>query len=131
MGNDDEERLRVKPSDRFEGDLHKFDLDAELKRIRSEDLSEEHLRQGHRQIELQRDNGTTLSLYHFEPDGTIPEHSLDDGLVIIHVLDGKVTVKTDDGDVSLEGDDLVTLKPDLAHSLEAQQESHLLLTISR
>lgn len=129
--SESDDRPRPKPSKRFEGKLHQFDLDDELERIKSEDLSEEHLKQGHRQIELQRDEGTTLTLYHFEPDGKIPEHSLDDGLVVIHVLDGQITVKTDEGDVSLEADDLVTLKSDLAHSLEAQQESHLLLTISR
>jgi len=129
--SESDDRLRSKPSKRFQGILHKFDLDDELERIKSEELSEEHFKQGHRQIELHRDKGTTLTLYHFEADGKIPEHSLDDGLVVIHVLDGKITVRTEDGDVSLEEDDLVTLQSNLAHSLEAEKESHLLLTISR
>ncbi len=127
----EEERLRPKPSKRFEGNLHKFDVEEQLERIRNEDLSEEHLKQGHRQIELQRYQGTTLSLFHFEPGGEIPEHSLEEGLVILHLLEGKVRVNTENGNIVLEVGELLTLKSNLAHSLEAEEESHLLMTISR
>lgn len=128
---DPEERLRTRPSERFAGSVNQFDLEEELKRIRSEDLSEEHLQQGHRQIELQRHEGTTVTLYHFDPDGSIPMHSLEDGLVVIQVLNGTLEVSLDDETAQLRENQILTIQDDVNHALRSDDECQFLLTISR
>ncbi len=133
---DPEERLRTRPSERFAGSVNQFDLEEELKRIRSEDLSEggnseEHLQQGHRQIELHRHGDTTVTLYHFDSDGSIPEHSLEDGLVVLQVLNGSLEVDLEDETVELEEQGMLTIEDGINHALCAAGECQFLLTISR
>jgi len=126
-----DERLRTRPSERFSGSVHQFDLEEELQRIRSEDLSEEHLQQGHRQIELHRHGDTTVTLYHFNSDGEIPEHTLENGLVILQVLNGSLQVGLEDENVVLDANQVMTIQDGIAHGLRSNEECQFLLTISR
>lgn len=129
----DEERQREYPGDRFAERVIEQDLDALAERLNNEEFGEGHLEQGHNQIELYRHDGTTVSMFVMDEGASLPEHSVEDGSVMIQVIDGKVTVNCDGTDDSPQPDTntVITLQPGVAHSIEAEAPSRLLVTIMR
>lgn len=133
MATSDEERRREYPGDRFSQRVLEQDLDELAEKLNREDLGEGHLEQGHNQIELYRRGGTTVSLFVLEDGAELPEHSVDDGSVMIHVLQGAVDIDVDDNDASLASgkNDVVTLDAGVGHTIRAEEASRLLVTIMR
>lgn len=129
----DEERRREYPGDRFSKRILEQDLNQLTEQLRNEELGKGHLEQGHNQIELYRQNGTTVSLFVLEEGAELPEHSVDDGSVMIQVLEGKIRVETDDTEDPLtpNTNTVVTLASGIGHSIRADEPSRLLLTIMR
>lgn len=56
--------------------------------------------------------------------------NLVDGIFTIQVLEGKVRVRTMEGDMELRAGNLVTFHPGVAHTIEATDEAVLLFTNS-
>lgn len=126
-----EERLREQPSTRFSKDVLRNDLEEEIEVIRNEEMGEGHLKQGHRQKELYREGGNTVSLFYFEEDGRLPSHVVEDGSVSLQVLEGDLQVETSDGKRRVRTNECLFLKPGVGHSLSAGAETVMLMTIMR
>lgn len=127
----DDERLRAQPSERFDHPLMEFDLDEEIETIQEEDIGEEHTERGHRRKQLYRHDNLTLNLLVFEEGGSIPEHNVPDGSVVIQVLEGRLRLETETGTREIGSGELVTLKPGVHHEPTALETSKVLLTIVR
>lgn len=129
----DEERTREYPGDRFSHDIIQQNLDQLTDQLRSEEFGEGHLEQGHNQIELYRHGGTTVSLFVMAEGAELPEHSVDDGSVMIQVLDGRLTFRSENSEETLnsEENDVIVVESGVKHSVTAKEESRMILTIMR
>lgn len=127
------DRRREHPGERFAQSVIHQNLDNLTEQLENEDLGAGHGERGHNQIELYRHGGTTVSLFVFEQGGFIDNHSVEDGSVMIQVLDGKLCFQTKDAETHLhpEGNEIVTLEPGIEHSVQAEKPSRMLLTIMR
>lgn len=122
---DDDERLRTRPSQRFLGSEHLFDLDAEAEKLLREPGGE---RNGHRQITLFRRGGMSLVLFVFEADGYLVDHQAD-GFVTVEVLSGEIRMMTADGEHAMPQGALLVLEPGVRHDVRAVSPSRMLLTV--
>lgn len=63
----------------------------------------------------------------------LPEHTVDDGSVMIQVLTGKIQLLTGESDntLSLEDNKVITLGEGVNHTIRAEEATQLLLTIMR
>ena len=119
------ERLRPPPSVRERGSIVELDLAAAARALREEPHPS---RNGHRQIGLVHRGGLRMVLFAFEPGGTLPDHRAP-GLVVIHALTGRLSVRTPEGRHELRAGDALLLDPDVPHSIDAAEASDMLLTI--
>ncbi|HVA86174.1 MAG TPA: AraC family ligand binding domain-containing protein [Candidatus Saccharimonadales bacterium] len=120
-----ESRLRRRPADRFAGAEHAFELAAIAERLRNEPHPG---KDGHRQITIFRDGPVSLVLFDFEQDGRLVDH-LADGLVSIHVLGGRVAVRTGEANHDLAAGSLLVLVPGVVHNLHAVEPSRVLVSV--
>lgn len=126
LQRDDElERLRQRPSERFAGSEHLFDLGAEAAKLRAEPGP---VRNGHRQISLFRKGGVTLVLFDFEAGGLLRDHEAD-GYVTVHVLFGAIEMTTSDQRYSMPAGSLLVLQPGVKHDVRAIEASQVLLAV--
>jgi quercetin dioxygenase-like cupin family protein len=121
----DSERLRPHPTERFSAPQQLIDLRAAAADLAREAASAPHR---HRQKTLIRYGHTTVALFHFAQGATMPEH-LAHGTVSIHVLEGRMTIRTTDQQQTLAAGHILVLAPDVKHDLHADEESHMLLTV--
>ena len=125
--NEQAERLREPPRERFAGRSHRFSLDQALAELRAEDHPARH---GHRQITLFHRAPVTQMLFSFDADGSLDKHSAP-GLVTIHVLEGRLNVQADHVDNALSAGDVLILDPDLPHDVRAVDgRAAMLLTVT-
>jgi len=120
-----EERLRRRPSDRFAGAEHRFDLTAALDALRREPRPAS---KGHRQITLQHHGPVRLVLFAFEAGGSMREHQAP-GWTTIHVLRGALRVRTPGESYTLTTGQLLALDPDVPHDVDATEETDMLLGV--
>ena len=120
-----DDRLREHPSQRFSPSEDEIDLATATQHLLSEHEANRH---GHRQIALFKGDAETLALFHFNAGGRFPDHSVD-GTVIIQVLEGRLTVTTDQAAHALESGQLLRLRANVRHDVTAQDESRMLLTV--
>lgn len=120
-----EPRLREHPVSRFEGDVHFFDLNAATQQLCGEAHS---ATEGHRQIALYHYGSVTQVLFAFNPDGALEEHAAN-GVVSIHVLNGRLVVNAAGEDHELQSGQVLTLAPGVRHSVRALEISNMLLTV--
>ena len=121
----DEGRLRRAPAERFEGPSHSFDLGAVARRLRGEDHPARH---GHRQMTIFQRDHITHVVFAFEEGGNLKEHSAP-GLVTIHTHSGRLRVLADGESHDLTAGRVLVLDPRVPHSVEAVEESVMLLTV--
>lgn len=133
MAPPEEERTREYPGDRFSHDIIQQNLDQLTDQLRSEEFGKGHLEQGHNQIELYRHGGTTVSLFLMAEDAELPEHSVDDGSVMIQVLDGRLTFRSEnsEGTLTSEENDVIVVESGITHGVKAEEKSRMVLTIMR
>lgn len=133
MSQPQEDRRREYPGDRFSQRIIQQDLDEVARQLREEEFGEGHLEQGHNQIELYREGGTTVSLFVMEKGAHLREHTVDDGSVMIQVLEGTLCLQTEDAEDHLHPgqNSLVVLEAGVGHSIQAEKPSRFLLTIMR
>jgi quercetin dioxygenase-like cupin family protein len=125
MSSESSVRLRPHPEKRFAADQHKIDLPAVVQQLRQEPQAGER---GHRQQSLYRAHGMTTALFTFERFTGLPEHKVN-GVVNIHVLRGKLKVKAGEENYELSDGHLLILAPNVPHTVAAEQESEMLLTV--
>ena len=121
----EQDRLRRAPAERFAGPQHVHDLAAIAGQLRAEPHP---ATDGHRQMTIAHHGPVALVLFDFESDGRLVDH-VADGLVTIHVLDGHVRVRTPEADHELSAGSLLVLSPGVAHDLHANVPSQILLTV--
>lgn len=120
-------RLRRRPSERFAGSEHTFDLHQIAKSL----LREAHpAKDGHRQMTIYHRDGLGLVLFQFEAGGRLADHAAD-GVVNIHALSGRLTVTTVGGTNHLSAGQLLVLASGVRHEVYADESSAMLLTIHR
>ena len=124
-GDAADERLRPPPSERFEGPSHMFDLDEVARELRAEDHPS---RRGHRQMTLFQRDHITHVVFVFDEDGHLSEHSAP-GLVTIHAHSGHIRVKASGTTHELGAGNVLVLAPGVPHSVEATEQSVMLLTV--
>jgi len=132
LNSPSDERRREAPEKRFEGNILELNLDESIQQLKDEPPVHDE-EQSHRQVELFRHEGRTVSLMELDAGATIPEHSVEDGPVMIQVLDGTLCFQSEDEDHHghYESNDLLFLKPGTLHSVQAETDSRFLLTIMR
>jgi quercetin dioxygenase-like cupin family protein len=121
-----DERPRLTPAERFEGTEHVYDLAASIERLKHEPRP---MPGGHRQVTLFKHPTSTMSVFYFEAGSGLPEHKAD-GFVTIHVLKGRMAVKTADNAHDLTAGQIVVLSPGVRHSITAGENSEMLLIIN-
>jgi len=78
---------------------------------------------------LSRENGLRTLLLHLKAGEQIPEHQTR-GAITVHCLKGEATFSTSEERADLRPGLLLSLAPGMPHSLAAQEETLLLVTIS-
>lgn len=121
----EEDRLRARPQERFGAPENMLDLPAAICKLRAEVTPTRH---GHRQMTLDQYGPITLVLFAFEAGGNLHHHKAA-GVVTIHALEGELIVRTEEQEYRLSSNILVTLAPNVRHSVEAAQASAMLLTL--
>lgn len=125
MGPIQQDRLRVHPEIRFAPREEVIDLNVLSDRLRHEPQAGQH---GHWQEALFHHSHATIALYAFEPGSFLADHVVD-GPVVIHLLDGHITVTTDTDTYQLQGGMLLRLAGGIRHDVTALENSHMLLTV--
>lgn len=123
--SESEGRLRPHPTERFAGASHFFDLSVALAELRAETHAGE---KGHRQVTIFHRAPVTKVLFAFEPGGELADHAAN-GLVTIHVLQGRLTVQAAEATHELEAGMMVILSPGVRHSVRAEEAAAMLLTV--
>ena len=121
-----DERLRPHPNTRLSGPAVRLDLAGLAAALRGEPHPP---KDGHRQVGLVHRGDLRIVLFTFDAGGHLPEHTAP-GHVLVHCLRGRVQIRTGSGNHELEGGHALVLDPGIPHSLEAREESDVLLTIS-
>jgi quercetin dioxygenase-like cupin family protein len=123
--SDPEERLRERPSDRFAGREHLFNLVTETEKLRNEPGG---TKKRHRQITLFRGGGMSLVLFDFDAGGGLSDHATD-GFVTVHVLDGEARMTTAGHEYPMPAGSLLVLTPGVKHDIVAVTPSRVLLSV--
>ena len=100
------------------------DIPTFIKQLKGEDAWEKNDRNG---ITVFKTNHLTLVVTVLHKGARLEENEID-GLVTIQVIEGTVTVTTPDGDFDLHEKQLVNLHHCQQHSIEAREDSALLIT---
>jgi quercetin dioxygenase-like cupin family protein len=120
------DRLRPPPAERFAGPEHRIDLAAALDALRGEHHESSD---GHRQSTVFHKGPLRIVLFSFDAGAGLPSHRAP-GVVVIHTLRGRITVKTLNESYELAMGQLVIFDPEVVHDVTAAEPSDMLLTIS-
>lgn len=116
-------RTRVHPRERFAGSEKLFKLDDEFAALPNEST----VYRGHMQKALYRHKIVTTAIFSFERGGAIDEHQTE-GELTIHVVSGKLFIRTDQNEYTLGENDLLLLDPGVKHDIKAVDATKLLMT---
>ncbi len=121
------ERLRPHPEDRLAAPVQVVDLAAAAAELRAEPHAAVA---GHRQIAVVRHGPVTIIQFVFDEGGLLKQHRAD-GVVTIHVLEGRLKVIVDEDAREIGRDELMALAPGVLHSVVALTPTDMLLTVHR
>jgi quercetin dioxygenase-like cupin family protein len=121
------ERLRPHPEDRLAAPVQVVDLAAAAAELRAEPHAAVA---GHRQIAVVRHGPVTIIQFVFDEGGLLTQHRAD-GVVTIHVLEGRLKVIVEDDAREIGRDELMALAPGVLHSVVALRPTDMLLTVHR
>ena len=102
-----------------------IDLHTAVARLREDPRP---ARNGHRQRSLFHRTPVSHVLFAFDPGGSVPSHSAN-GLVTIHVVEGRLIVEADGVNHELRAGTGLVLNPNVVHSVHAVDASAMLLTV--
>ena len=100
-----------------------IDTDQFTKQIKSEAAWEKNDRNG---ITVFKTDNLTAVLTCLHKDALIKDNSVD-SIFQVQVLGGKIRISTTDGDIELEGGQLIVFHPGVRHTIEALKKSTILL----
>ena len=100
-----------------------IDMDQFAKQLKSEVAWEKNDRNG---ITVFKTDNLTAVLTCLHKDALIKDNSVD-GIFQVQVLGGKIRISTTDGDIELEGGQLIVFHPGVRHTIEALKKSTILL----
>jgi quercetin dioxygenase-like cupin family protein len=116
-------RPRVPPRERFAGTERVFNLEKAFADLPAESTA----RQGHMQKALYRLGPTTTAIFAFDSGGAIEQHTAE-GESIIHVLSGRLSIRTSKATHELGANDLMLLDPGVPYDLTALEPTRMLMT---
>src|SRR6185369_3395464 len=100
-----------------------IDMGQFIKQIKSEETWDKNDRNG---ITVFKTENLTAVLTCLHKDAAIKDNSVD-GIFQVQVLGGKIRISTTDGDIELEGGQLIVFHPGVRHTIEALKKSTILL----
>jgi quercetin dioxygenase-like cupin family protein len=101
-----------------------INLPATLMQLQQEKAWEKNDRNG---ITVFKSDDLAIVLSTLKAGSQLPDNSVD-GYITLHLINGKVNVVTDDGDVILLPNQLMAFHPGVNHSVQVIDDSVLLLT---
>ena len=125
MDQKDPQRMRQHPTERFADPLHQYDLGAVATDLRQEVRSG---KAGHRQESLYKHGPTSVALFIFGPQKSLPPHRTN-GTVTIHVLKGRMLITAEGRPHDLGPGGLLVMAAGVEHDVLAMEESEMLLTV--
>jgi quercetin dioxygenase-like cupin family protein len=121
---DDTSRLRVPPRERFAGSEQVISLEHAFAELPRESVQ----RQGHMQKTLYRHGPTTTAIFAFDAGSGLKKHSVD-GEAIVHVIEGRVKISTENSEYELGANQLILLNPGVTYDLEAIEPTRMLFNV--
>jgi quercetin dioxygenase-like cupin family protein len=100
-----------------------MDLNDFVKQLKDEEAWDKNDRNG---ITIFKTDNLTTVLTCLHKEAAINDNTVD-GLFQVQVLSGKIRVSTNDGDVDMKDGEMITLHPNVPHSLLALKKSTLLM----
>lgn len=125
MEINDSHRLRQRPDERFAGPQHRFDLDAVAAHLHQEAGAGAA---GHRQESLYKQGPTSIALFLFKAGSRLAPHRTN-GTVLIHVVKGRLVVNAEGQVNDLGAGNILVLRANVQHEVQAPLESEMLLTV--
>lgn len=111
--------------------MQQVDLDAAAATLRTGMRAEAPASTArHRKLVVAKQGPVSMILFAFEKGGQLKEHQAD-GEVIVQVLMGQLSVTVEGESVSLAAGQLLAFGPGQRHSVDAVEESDMLLCIAR
>jgi quercetin dioxygenase-like cupin family protein len=107
-------------------EFQRSNLEEQLLRLRADAPIRAH---GRDSLTLIRDPGFDLILVALNAGGQLPEHKAP-GPISVIVLDGRIAFSSNGERLELGRHDLITLPAKVLHSVEALEESAILITIA-
>ena len=115
-------RLRVPPRERFAGSERIFDLEAAFAKLPRESVA----RHGHMQKILYRTGSTTTAIFAFEAGAGLDRYTAD-AEAIIHVVEGRLRVRTQGNEYELTRNQMLLVDPRVPHDIKALAPTRMLL----
>lgn len=125
MSEQQPDRLRQHPEERFRAPQHLMDLEQVAQKLLAEPLSGKRL---HRQETLYRHHPMTVALFLFEPGAQLPPH-LAEGVVTVHVLEGHIQMLVEGEERAVKAGQILVMAPGMKHDVRAIEKSRMLLTV--
>ncbi len=117
----------ARASERFSGASAMINLAHEAEELLGRAADSQN---GHAQRALYRHGGKTIALFALIVDATLPPHAAD-GVVSVHVLRGRVVMNAGEARYDAPPGSLVRLKPKVVHDVRAEEDSVILVHISK
>ena len=123
----DTEHTRVNAKERMAGAVHRFHLDEQIAALQAEDA----YRQGRmNQKALVQEKPLRAALFVFHAGNSLPDHHAP-GPISVQVLRGRIIFSTEEGArEEMAAGDVLSLAAGITHSVEALEDSAMLLTIA-
>jgi quercetin dioxygenase-like cupin family protein len=100
------------------------DLEKFVSQLKSEESWEKNDRNG---ITIYKTEGLTIVLTCLHKEAEIKDNTVE-GLLTVQVIEGSIDFIVATGAMTLEKNQLITLHPDIQHTIKAKEETVLLLT---
>ncbi|HEY3268714.1 MAG TPA: cupin domain-containing protein [Armatimonadota bacterium] len=118
--------VRVNAKQRMEGPLHRFRIDEEIEALRGEP---DYGGGEAAQITLIHEGPLRVAAFAFHPGVALRDHRVS-GPITVQLLSGRIIFSIEDGrSIEMEPGSLLSLAGGLTHSVEALEESAMLLTV--
>lgn len=121
-----DERRRRHPESRFAGDQHLINLASAMRRLTADSESSVY---GHRHQTLYKHGSLTIAAFAFDTGGVFEEQAAN-GVVMIHVLEGHLTVTTAGQVHEVTSGELLVLAPAVEHKIRARTRTSMLLSLN-
>ncbi len=100
-----------------------INFEAFIDQVKEEEAWHKSDRNG---ITLFKTDELTTVLTRLHKNASLKDNEVD-GLFQVQVLEGKIRIETEDGDVEMKEGEMIVFHPQLKHTIEAEKKSTLLL----